>query len=249
MLQQHSSKTTSANHSRTNSKQIYKTFTPSTEIRKIHKNLKNNISANNYSLGLAPHHQSYYTSSNTNYSAYAGNNGNLTRSNQNATGSRRSRKLGRHQSQVLFESLYVDGLLRKKHKIEVMQAHQRLRAESELDGCTFEPNIDRLNQQRQENGSAIDFCQDGAAVSIGGGVQSSRGDRQSVDSRQTARSFDLFYADQVQHSEMRERRMQSLREKQEETVQNEIRLGVLREKEKSKIMLKMGYQSKKRSGS
>ena len=51
--------------------------------------------------------------------------------------------LNKHYSERLFESLYVDGLVRKQRKIESMQAREVEKAEDELVGCTFTPNIGR----------------------------------------------------------------------------------------------------------
>lgn len=51
--------------------------------------------------------------------------------------------LNRNYSERLFESLYVDGLVRKQRKIESMQAREVEKAEGELVGCTFTPDIGR----------------------------------------------------------------------------------------------------------
>ena len=51
--------------------------------------------------------------------------------------------LNKHYSERLFESLYVDGLVRKQRKIESMQAREAEKADDELVGCTFTPNIGR----------------------------------------------------------------------------------------------------------
>lgn len=69
--------------------------------------------------------------------------------------------LNKSYSERLFESLYVDGLVRKQRKIESMQARETEKAEAELVGCTFTPDIgrkgiiyqtmntDRLSQSRK----------------------------------------------------------------------------------------------------
>ena len=51
--------------------------------------------------------------------------------------------LNRNYSERLYESLYVDGLVRKQRKIESMQAREHEKAEEELVGCSFPPDIGR----------------------------------------------------------------------------------------------------------
>ena len=42
---------------------------------------------------------------------------------------------------MFYEGLYVDGLLRKKRKIENSQAREMEKEELELAECTFQPNV------------------------------------------------------------------------------------------------------------
>ena len=42
---------------------------------------------------------------------------------------------------MFYEGLYVDGLLRKKRKIENSQAREMEKEEAELAECTFQPNL------------------------------------------------------------------------------------------------------------
>ena len=45
------------------------------------------------------------------------------------------------EKKIFYQKLYVDGLMKKKRKIELMEKGEEDRAANELKGCTFKPNI------------------------------------------------------------------------------------------------------------
>ena len=67
----------------------------------------------------------------------------MTINSHGASSKSRGPALNRNYSERLYESLYVDGLVRKQRKIESMQAREVEKAEEELVGCSFTPDIGR----------------------------------------------------------------------------------------------------------